>query len=37
MEIEPRLNGQLRVSGTFPLRDAVGEAFDLSGNAAVFL
>ncbi len=37
MEIEPRLNGPLKVSGTFTLKDAGGQPFDLSGNAAVFL
>jgi CDGSH-type Zn-finger protein len=37
MEIEPRLNGPLKVSGTFTLNDAVGQEFDLSGNTAVFL
>lgn len=37
MEIEPRLNGPLKVSGTFTLKDAIAQAFDLSGNAVVFL
>jgi CDGSH-type Zn-finger protein len=37
MEIEPRLNGPLKVSGTFTLKDASGQYFDLSGNTAVFL
>ena len=33
----PSFNGPLNVSGTFTLKDAVGQAFDPSGNTAVVL
>lgn len=36
-EIEPRKNGPLKVTGDFVLRDAEGNAFDLSGQTVIFL